>query len=127
VQPGEVPREIFEAFLRHQGEEQERVRRFGHVRPPISIEHAGHRLVAVGSKLYWAKNWKTFHDFLFTYVAMIFGTDWGNAELQKPFGERHPIAQWYHHLCDLQARHSGDRDAGGIYTATATGPVMAYC
>jgi hypothetical protein len=58
----ELPREVREGFIRHHLQEQERVRRFGHVRPPIAVDHAGHKIVGVGSRLYWAKNWKTFHS-----------------------------------------------------------------
>jgi hypothetical protein len=122
----ELPQEVREAFIRHHLQEQDRVRRFGHVRPPISVDHAGHKVVAVGSRLYWAKNWKTFHDFLINYIAMVLGKEWGDAELKKPFKDRHPVVQWYHHLCELQAKHADQPGTGEIYSATATGPVMAY-
>lgn len=35
------------------------------------------------------------------------------------------IVQWYHYLCDFQ-RMSAREESGGIYSAIATGPVMAY-
>jgi hypothetical protein len=52
--------------------------------------------------------------------------EWGDAEIRKPFEERHPVAQWYHQLCEFQARHADEPGSGRIYTATATEPVMAY-
>ncbi len=122
----ELPQEVREGFVRHQLQEQERIRRFGHVQPPISMDHAGYKMVAVGSRLYWAKNWKTFHDFLISYIAAALGKEWGDAELKKPFEDRHPVAQWYHGLCELQAKHVEEPGVGKIYSAPATGPAMAY-
>ena len=124
--PKEVPWEVREAFIRHQQEEQERTRRFGHVRSTISTDFAGHKIVAVGSRLHWANNWRTFHDFLISYIKTVSGSDWGNAELKKPFEERHPVLQWYQHLCEFQEKYADQREDGIIYSATATGPVMAF-
>ncbi|NTU49657.1 MAG: hypothetical protein HGA87_01955 [Desulfobulbaceae bacterium] len=47
--------------------------------------------------MYWEKEerWKTFHDFLFAYIKIIFGKEWGEAELKKPEQEQHPIIQWH--------------------------------
>ena len=50
----------------------------------ISCEVKGHRIVAVGNKVYWSKEWKTFHDFLSSYIKKAIGEKWGNAELKKP-------------------------------------------
>jgi hypothetical protein len=121
-----LPPEVLEAFERHTREEAERVRRFGHVRPPIAMDHQGHKVVAVGSRIFWDKKWKTFHDFLFSYIAAVLGKEWGDGEIKKPFEDRHPIMQWYQRLCELQAQHADDRGPDGIHQTTATGPVMAY-
>lgn len=127
AQPPQIPAEVWKAFVRHRDGEAERLRRFGHVRAPIFTEVAGYKVVAVGSRLMWDKNWKTFHDFLFTYIAGgVFGKEWGDGEIVKPFEERHPIAQWYQRLCELQARYAEQRTGDGTYEALATGPVMAY-
>ncbi len=121
-----LPQEVRDAFIRHQLQEQERVRKFGHVRPAVTADHAGYKFVGVGSRLYYAKDWKTFHDFLISYIATVLGGEWGNAELKKPFEERHPVPQWYHQLCELQAKHADQLGDGKIHSVKATGPVMAY-
>jgi hypothetical protein len=36
------------------------------------------------------------------YLKDALGTEWGNAELLKPFDQRHPILVWYHKLCEQQ-------------------------
>jgi hypothetical protein len=123
--PLDISPDVLRAFREHQEKEAARTRRYGHVRPPIAIEHQGYKVVAVGNKLTWANNWKTFHDFLFNYVAGVLGKEWGDAEIKKPWEDRHPVAQWYHQLCEFQSAHM-TRDAQGIAEATASGPVMAY-
>jgi uncharacterized protein YchJ len=119
-----VPPQVLQAILEHQRKEQERVRNYGHVRPPITLEHQSYRLVAVGSMLHFSKTWKTFHDFLGDYIKKVLGSDWGNAELKKPFDERHPILQWYHHVCLHQ--QGTIKEPGKVYDTIATGPDMAY-
>jgi hypothetical protein len=68
---------VLSAFQEHQQREAARRQRFGDVKPPIAADFQGHKLVAVGSKLTWAKNWKTFHDFLVTYAAGTMGKELG--------------------------------------------------
>lgn len=120
----EIPPQVLQAVLEHQQKEQERIRKYGHVRPPITLEHQGHRLVATGNTLRFSKTWRTFHDFLGDYIKQVLGSDWGNAELKKSFEERHPILQWYHHVCLHQQRTV--KVPGEIYETVATGPDMAY-
>ena len=50
--------------------------------------------------------------------------EWGNTELRKEPGQRHPILQWYQKLCAFQKANSLERD--GIYTGTMTGSIKAY-
>lgn len=123
--PREIPADVLAAFQQHQQREAARTQRYGDLRPPIATDFQGHKLVAVGSTLTWAKNWRTFHDFLVTYAAGIVGKEWGDAEIAKPFDERHPIAQWYHQFCEFQASHNAP-NADGISEAVASGPVMAF-
>jgi len=89
------------------------------------MDHQGYKFVAVGHQLHYSKSWKTFHDFLWNYIAGVVTKEWGDAELKKPFEERHPIVQWYHYLCDFQ-RMPAREEGGGIRSSIATGPVMAY-
>ena len=45
--------------------------------------------------MHHSKSWKTFPDFLQDYIKKKLGPGWGNAEIAKPFSERHPLIQWY--------------------------------
>jgi hypothetical protein len=119
----EIPQEVLEAFAQQQ-KESERVRRFGHVRAPISVELKGQRIVAVGSRIAWSPKWRTFHDFLCGYLPAVFGKEWGDPELRKPFNERHPVAQWYHGVCLHQQQVV--KESGKVHEAIATGPDMAF-
>lgn len=112
------------AIFQQQVREAERVRKFGHVRPPIAIDHMGYKVAAVGNKLQYSKRWKTFHDFLPHYLAALLTSEWGNKEIKKPFEERHPILQWYHRLCDLQRQYILEQ--GKVHVGVMNGPVKAY-
>lgn len=105
-------------------EEIQREIQQGRGRPIISIEFQGYRFVAVRNRLYYSKTWKTFTDFLDDYLKSILGSDWGNAETRKPSEERHPIIQWYYHVCLWQQKHC--KAPGAIYSAPITGAVSAY-
>ena len=75
-------------------EEFERRRRFGNVRPLITTTHKGHRCIAVGSRLYFHQEWRTFTDFLLFYVRDVMGRPWWETEEAKKGFERHTILQW---------------------------------
>ena len=97
----------------------------GRGNPIISSEFAGHRIVAVGKTVYFAKNQKTFVDFLGNYIRRALGSDWGNAEIKKPLKARHQIMQWYDALCAYQLQHAS-RPQGDIQEFPMTGLVSAY-
>jgi hypothetical protein len=88
----------------HQARERIRQSQQGLGRPLISANWQGHQFVAVGSKLHYSKNWKTFIDFLGDYLKIKLDAAWGNAEITKPLAERHPIIQWYDAVCRLQRK-----------------------
>lgn len=122
----EVPPEIAQ-WLREQYREQERLRRFGHVRPMVWTDHQGYRFVAVGpSRVCYGKNWNTVPDFLHRYCRLVLGKDWYDAERAKPVQERHPILQWDAEVLTFYMRHSKGLSKGELFDATATGPVMAH-
>ena len=120
----ELPKALRDAIVAQHMREAERVRKFGHVRPPIATDVMGYKVVAVGNRLQYSKTWKTFHDFLPHYLAALLTGDWGNAEIKKPFEERHPILQWYHHLCTLQREYILEQ--GKVHIGVMNGPVKAY-
>lgn len=90
----------------------------------ISTEFKGYRMVAVGSRMYYSKTWKTFHDFLLEYIKSVFGKEWGQAEFAKPFEERHPLIQWHELTHKYMKEHQEGN--GGINTTPMTGAMSAY-
>jgi hypothetical protein len=108
-------------FLRH-----ERNRRdcFGEVRPLIHAEWRGEQWIAVGNELFHSPAWKTPIDFLCDYIRHIMTPAWGNAELAKPFAERHPVLQWYDRTCRLQAQQTPGPD--GTFSVVPSGYMRAY-
>ncbi len=115
---------FYQLKAEHEAKELQRQRQQGLGRPIISAEVNGVRFVAIKNRLIHSAGWKTFHDFLFAYIKMAMGGDWGNLELKKPLEIRHPILVWYHHLCTLQqAVQSAE---GAVKTAQMTGAVAAY-
>jgi len=94
----EAPPELrviaMKAFKEKQRKEQERVVRFGRIRPQISVVHQGQRMVTVRNRIYYSDKWKFFPDFLRDYVPQVLGLEWCKAEAAKPEAERHPIIKW---------------------------------
>ena len=104
--------------------QKQREQQQGLGKPIISAEFHGYRIVAVGSTIHWSRNWKTFFDFLGYYIKNVIGCDWGTAEIEKPFEERHPILQWYDLICKYQKKTTEHK--GGIYSAPMIGAAGAY-
>ncbi len=109
-----------------QREAAERVRRaeFGEVRPVISTDWQDHKFVAVGSELHWSKRWRTFPDFLLSYIVKVLGADWGQAELAKPADVQHPIIVWYRAWKTFTAAHPAGPD--GLAEGVPDGRALAY-
>ena len=119
----EVARQLEE----HKAREAQRERQQGLGRPIISTEAHDHRMVAVGNRVFFSKNWRTFHDFLFEYIKDILGREWGAAEQAKPLGQRHPIMQWNAKLGELpRARPRGEVETGIGSAAVAAYLGLAY-
>lgn len=105
-------------------QEEERKRKYGDVKPVLSIEFQGHRFVAVGGTLLYDKNWKTFPDFLFAYIKHALGSGWGQNELAKPLMQRHEIMRWFAHLGDVQKGQEPNAD--GLCSMARDGICSAY-
>lgn len=101
--PSQLPEPVRRAFAARQQSEAARVQKYGHVRAPITAAFQGSQFVAVGSRLFHDKNWKTFHDFLFAYPGGVFEKDWFARELQLRPSDRHPVIQWYQALQGFDA------------------------
>lgn len=94
VAPPKLRDQAIRYFQEQRRKEQERVARFGEVRPQISTLWKGHRFIAVRNKLYYSDKWKFFADFLRDHVPHIFEKEWFDAEIAKPECDRHPVMQW---------------------------------
>ena len=108
---------------KHKADELRREAQQGLGRPIIGTKFKGYQMVAVGNKVHYGK-WNTFFEFLENYVRRKLGSDWGNAELKKPFAERHPILQWY----ETKTRYMNAqiKEPGKVHAAIMTGAVAAY-
>ena len=125
AQGRQSPGNITEALEAHKAKESLRKHQQGKGKPIISTEFAGQRVVAVGGTAYFAKNQRTFVDFLGDYIKRALGSDWGTAEIKKPLEDRHQILQWYDALCAYQRKHAS-RPEGDIQESPMTGLVSAY-
>ncbi len=96
----------------------------GFGRPIVALKANDQQLVAVGMTLYHSPTWKTFPDFLADYIKQVLDPAWGNAELVKPFAERHPLIQWYDTCCRYQ--QSMIKKAGEPTPMNVTGVVACY-
>jgi len=119
-----LPPEVIKKFQEIQAYENKRHNRYGEVRPIIHAKFKGHDFVAVGSELHYSKKWKTFPDFLLSYMPKRLGGAWGNAEIKKPLDQRHQIMKWYDAMCHFQRKQKPD--IGGIYKTVPNGAFSAY-
>jgi hypothetical protein len=92
--PPALSAKAMKVFEEKQRKEQERVARFGQIRPQMSVVHQGQRLVVVRNRVYHSSKWKFFLDFLRDYAPQVLGLEWCKAEAAKPEAKRHPIITW---------------------------------
>jgi hypothetical protein len=85
-----------------------RKERFGGVRPIIHTEAFGHKLIAVGSRIYSTDRSVSFPEFLISYLRGTLGERWWNEEAGKPLIARHQIAQWEAHAAELARAQKPD-------------------
>jgi SEC-C motif len=109
-----LPEEVQKAFVAMQQSEAARIQKYGYVRPPITEKFQGQQFVAVGSRLLFDAKWKTFHDFLFTYLGAVFEKEWFAAELRQPLETRHPLMQWYETLHEFDAARRTPAEKGQV-------------
>jgi hypothetical protein len=108
-----------------QKQEHERVTEFGHVNSIIAVDWSDHKWLAVGNRLFYSKNWKTFLDFLLYYIKSKIPQAWYEAQLLRELEFRHPVALWYWSLCDFQQRNR-TFNAEGHFEGVPDGPSMAF-
>jgi hypothetical protein len=112
------------SLARVRAAEQIRQTQQGLGRPVIATRFHDHQMVAVGDTMYWSKAWKTVPDFLADYLKNVLDPKWGDAEIQKPFEDRHPIIQWYDHYCRYQMRMT--KKPGQVTSFQVTGVVACF-
>jgi len=119
-----VPPSVLDKIRKQQKQEVIRRQQYGLVRPIIHTDFKDLKVVAVGSRFYWSKKWKTFLDFLLGFVKNELGPDWGNSELAKPLKDRHEILKWYYRVCCFQKLQK--KDENGLYSVVPNGIFLAY-
>jgi hypothetical protein len=119
-----VPQQLQNALEQRRAGERIREAQQGLGRPIVGIKVGGQQIVAVRNKVYFSDKWKTFPDFLADYMKQKIGSTWGNAEIAKPFADRHPIIQWYDAYCRYQ--QATIKIPGEPTQANVTGIVACY-
>lgn len=109
---------------RRKADEIVRQRQQGLGKPIIGMKIDGNQIVGVGNTVYFSKDWKTFPDFLADYIKRKLNPEWGNAEIARPFDERHPLMQWYEAYCKYQ--QSVIKTPGVVQSCPITGVVTCY-
>jgi hypothetical protein len=100
---------------RHEAAENVRLQQQGHGRPIISWTDHGYRLVAVGSTIFWGKNWLVFPDFVLHFMKKTLGNEWGAREKDKG---AHPVFRW---LAKFQRFSDSLPKEGKLKTGNVTG------
>ena len=116
--------EMIRALDAHYAKERIRQEQQGFGKPIIAARFNDHQIVAIGKTVHWSAKAKTFPDFLGEYIKRVLGSDWGNAELAKPFEQRHTLLQWYDTYCRYQA--ATIKTPGEVGSAVITGVVACY-
>jgi hypothetical protein len=75
--------------------EAQREKQQGLGRPIISTAMGDTRFVAVGKNVQYAKNWKTFHDFLRHFFLDTLGRGWLKAQAALPPELQHIVLRWH--------------------------------
>jgi hypothetical protein len=122
--PPEVHAKAMYVFAEQRRREQERLARFGQIRPQISLVHQGQRMVAVRNRLYYSDKWKFFPDFLRDYVPQVLGSDWCKEEAAKPEALRHPLITWRAQGAEFMNAQPAQPD--GSRVALPCGALAAY-
>ncbi|WP_265516009.1 SEC-C domain-containing protein [Nitratireductor luteus] len=98
-------------------------RRFGYGRPLETWQQGNTRFVRVNGKAYASKNWRTFTDFLFSFLTIALGRDWWTTERSKLLHQQHPILRQFKLFTDAQRASTPDQR--GLYSVSPSGPMMA--
>lgn len=124
-QPEEQELEVVRQKLRQaEAERIQREKQQGLGRGIISEDVHGQRIVAVGSRVYHSKQWKTFHDFLRDYLIDAVGREWFETERAKADDQRHLILRWFDQAIADHRRHG--EQFGEMVVSPMTGAQRAF-
>lgn len=116
--------QIFFLLEQRKIHEREKQKKFGNVKPILHANHIDMKFIAVGSVLYRSKKWKTFPDFLFEFVFIIFGKEWYDNENLKNYDEKHEISKWYIKSIEFSKNQIPNED--GLIQANPNGITSAF-
>ncbi|MER8622890.1 hypothetical protein [Mesorhizobium sp. M1143] len=98
-------------------------REYGYGRLPESWVKDDVRHVRVNNITYKSAYWRTFNDFLFSFLQISFGRDWWQAERSKPLTDRHPVVQQFTQY--EEAEKASSRGSSGLFSIKPSGPMAA--
>lgn len=104
--------------------EYQRKQQQGLGRGIISADFQGRKLVAVGDEVHYSPNWKTFPDFLDSYIKNALDVDWCKAEFAKDYKDMHPVLQWYDTW--IKNRSKQATAVEGVFTSEQIGASKSY-
>jgi hypothetical protein len=120
----EHERAFQQALRKMEAERIQRENRQGLGKGIISASLNGYRIVAVGNRVHFSKDWRTFQDFLRQYLIDLLGREWFQAESDRPDLERHPIVRWFHQaIADSNRFHT---KVGSLLVGPMTGAQRAF-
>ena len=124
-----LPDDFWKKIQAHEEQERERVAKFGEIRSPLNFDFHGHKMVVAGNRIHYApvSKWGTFPDFLFEYLPMTFGKEWGQVELSKPYEKQHPIVQWRTKAIEyMRQEEQKGQNPKGFYETVPNGYMAAF-
>jgi SEC-C motif len=119
------PPEVWQGIEeRLKAREAQREKQQGLGRPIISTAMGDTRFVAVGKNVQYAKNWKTFHDFLRHFFLDTLGRGWLKAQAALPPEQQHIVLRW--HDSAMQNLSQEGKRVGEVQPAPMTGAARAF-
>lgn len=112
-------------FERQQKDEEDRVAKFGRVRPIIYTQGFNEQtLVGVGSAIYQTPKQSTFTNFLLNYGLLKFGDEWRETQNHLSLAEQHPLLK-LHCQANLFVSQQPRRPEGHV-SVVPNGP-LSFC
>lgn len=101
-----------------------RIQQQGHGNQIESFEHEGQRFVVAGQSIYHSSKWKTFIDFLSTYILRELSKEWFTAEAAKPIDQRNTISMWLDEIKSQEVARGSK--PGEVQHITITGAACCF-